>query len=104
MLPDFVEDCGGGVYCVDTGFHRPRFDAAWLMVHEGRAAFIDTGTNLALPRHLATLDALGLPRDAVDFVILWMSCEPITKLESNDSSRLPRTRAADPSPTLTTLE
>jgi glyoxylase-like metal-dependent hydrolase (beta-lactamase superfamily II) len=69
MLPDFVDDCGHGVYCIDTGFHRPGFDAAWLVVHEGRAAFIDTGTNLALPRHLATLDALGLARDAVDHVI-----------------------------------
>ena len=69
MLPDFVEDCGHGVFCIDTGFHRPGFDAAWLVVHAGRAAFIDTGTNLALPRHLAALDALGLGRDAVDYVI-----------------------------------
>lgn len=69
MLPDFVEDCGHGVFCIDTGFHRPGFDAAWLVVHEGRAAFVDTGTNLALPRHLAALDALGLGRDAVDYVI-----------------------------------
>ena len=35
----------------------------------GRAAFFDTGTNLAVPRLLATLDALGLARDAVDWVI-----------------------------------
>jgi glyoxylase-like metal-dependent hydrolase (beta-lactamase superfamily II) len=69
MLPDFVEDCGHGVFCIDTGFHRPRFDAAWLVVHDGRAAFIDTGTNFALPRHLAALEALGLPREAVDYVI-----------------------------------
>jgi glyoxylase-like metal-dependent hydrolase (beta-lactamase superfamily II) len=69
MLPDFVEDCGDGVFAIDTGFHRPRFDAAWLVVHAGRAAFVDTGTNLALPRHLAALDALGLARDAVDYVI-----------------------------------
>jgi glyoxylase-like metal-dependent hydrolase (beta-lactamase superfamily II) len=68
-LPAFVEDLGSGVYAVDTGFHRPRFDAAYLVVHNGRAAFIDTGTNHAVPRHLAALDALGLPRSAVDFVI-----------------------------------
>ena len=35
----------------------------------GRAAFIDTGTNFAVPRLLAALDALGLARDAVDWVI-----------------------------------
>jgi glyoxylase-like metal-dependent hydrolase (beta-lactamase superfamily II) len=68
-LPDYVEDLGHGVYAIDTGFHRPRFDAAFLVVANGRAAFVDTGTNFALPRHLATLDALGLGRDAVDYVI-----------------------------------
>jgi glyoxylase-like metal-dependent hydrolase (beta-lactamase superfamily II) len=68
-LPSFVDDLGTGVYAIDTGYHRPRFDAAYLVVHGGRAAFIDTGTNHAVPRLLATLDVLGLPRDAVDFVI-----------------------------------
>ena len=70
MLPDFVEDLGHNVFAIDTGFHRPRFDAAYLVLSdEGRAAFIDTGTNHALPRHLAALDALGVPRDAAEFVI-----------------------------------
>jgi glyoxylase-like metal-dependent hydrolase (beta-lactamase superfamily II) len=68
-LPDFVEPLDAGVYAIDTGFHRPRFDAAYLMVHEGRAAFIDTGTNHAVPRLLRALEALGLARDAVDYVI-----------------------------------
>jgi len=69
-LPAFVEDLGHNVFAIDTGFHRPRFDAAYLVLSDdGRAAFIDTGTNHALPRHLAALDALGLPRSAVDFVI-----------------------------------
>lgn len=69
VLPDYLDDLGGGVYAIDTGFQRPRFDAAYLLVHEGRAAFIDNGTNHALPRHLGALDALGLTRDAVEFVI-----------------------------------
>ena len=68
-LPAFVDDLGSGVYAIDTGFQRDRFDAAFLVVHKGRAAFIDTGTNHAVPRHLAALDALGLARDAVDWVI-----------------------------------
>ena len=68
-LPDCACDLGGGVYAIDTGFQRPRFDAAYLVVDNGRAAFIDTGTNHAVPRLLATLDALGLRRDAVDHVI-----------------------------------
>ncbi len=70
MLPEFVEDLGHNVFALDTGFNRPRFDAAYLVLSdEGRAAFIDAGTNHALPRHLAALDALGVPHDAVDFVI-----------------------------------
>jgi glyoxylase-like metal-dependent hydrolase (beta-lactamase superfamily II) len=68
-LPAFVEPLGYGVHAIDTGFQRPRFDAAYLLVHEGRAAFIDSGPQLALPRLLHALDALGLARDAVDWVI-----------------------------------
>ncbi len=68
-LPSYVEALGHGVHAIDTGFHRERFDAAYLIVERGRAAFVDTGTNFALPRLLGALDALGLGRDAVDFVI-----------------------------------
>ena len=68
-LPDFVQALGDGIHVVDTGFQRPRFDAAYLVVEGGRAAFVDTGTNHAVPRLLAALEALGLERDAVDYVI-----------------------------------
>jgi glyoxylase-like metal-dependent hydrolase (beta-lactamase superfamily II) len=68
-LPAYVEPLGDGIYCIDTGFHRPRFDAAYLVLNEGRAAFIDTGTNFALPRLLGAVDALGIERSAVDWVI-----------------------------------
>ena len=54
---------------VDTGFVRPRFDASFLMVENGRAAFIETGPNSAVPRLLAALEAQGLHPDAVDYVI-----------------------------------
>ena len=67
--PPWAEDLGHGIHAVDTGFHRDRFDAAYLMVQDGRAAFIDTGTNFAVPRLLGLLDALGLSREAVDHVI-----------------------------------
>jgi glyoxylase-like metal-dependent hydrolase (beta-lactamase superfamily II) len=68
-LPAYVEPLGDGIFCIDTGFHRPRFDAAYLMVQDGRAAFIDTGTNFALARLLGALDALGVQCTAVDWVI-----------------------------------
>jgi glyoxylase-like metal-dependent hydrolase (beta-lactamase superfamily II) len=68
-LPRWLQPLSHGVFAVDTGFHRDNFDAAYLVVHEGRAAFIDTGTNFALPRLLGALDALGLARTAVDWII-----------------------------------
>ena len=69
MLPNFIEDLGHGIYAIDTGFQRPRFDAAYLIVENGRAAFIDTGTNHAVPRLLAALESLGLVPANVDWVI-----------------------------------
>lgn len=58
-----------GITVVDTGFVRPRFDASYLLVENGRAAFIETGPNSAVPRLLAALEAQGLEREAVDYVI-----------------------------------
>lgn len=60
---------GHGVHAIDTGFQRPRFDAAYLIVDAGRAAFVDTGTRHALPRLLGALSALGLSVEQVDWVI-----------------------------------
>ncbi|MFM1856659.1 MAG: hypothetical protein RLZ83_1968 [Pseudomonadota bacterium] len=68
-LPAYLEPLDDGVHLIDTGFHRERFDAAYLLVQNGRAAFIDTGTNFSVPRLLGALEALGLARDAVDWVI-----------------------------------
>ncbi len=68
-LPAFAEALSHGIYCIDTGFHRPRFDAAYLIVEDGHAAFVDTGTNFGVPRLLDTLAALGLAPADVDAVI-----------------------------------
>src|SRR3954452_3745649 len=66
---EFVDRLADGIHVVDTGFHLPRYDAAYLIVENGRAAFVDTGTNHAVPRLLAALDAAGLAAEAVDMVI-----------------------------------
>ncbi len=68
-LPFHTHDLGHGIHAIDTGFERAQFDAAYLVVDSGRAAFIDTGHNAAVPRLLEALEALGLPREAVDWVI-----------------------------------
>lgn len=59
-----------GIHVIDTGFHRPAFDACYLVVENGRGAFIDTGTTHSLPRLLAAVDAAGLQRSDVDWVIV----------------------------------
>ncbi len=68
-LPAFVDRLEHGIHVIDTGFQRDRFDASYLIVEKGRAAFVDTGTNHALPRLLAALAAAGLAPEAVDMVI-----------------------------------
>ncbi len=66
---EFSTAHGHGIWSIDTGYQRPHFDAAYLMVERGRAAFIDTGTGHSVPRLLDALAAAGVARDAVDWVI-----------------------------------
>jgi len=64
------EDLGHGIHAIDTGFVRPFFDASHLVVEQGRAAFVDVGTKFSVPTLLAALDGLGLPHEAVEYVIV----------------------------------
>lgn len=59
-----------GIVTVDTGFHRPAFDAAYLLVERGRAAFIDCGTQHSIPALLEALARCGLSETEVDWLIL----------------------------------
>jgi len=59
-----------GIHVIDTGFVRPRFDAAYLLVHNGHGAFIDCGTNHSTPRLLGALDDAGIDASRVDWLIL----------------------------------
>jgi glyoxylase-like metal-dependent hydrolase (beta-lactamase superfamily II) len=68
-LPAYLHPLSHGIYAVDSGFERECFDSAYLIVQDGRAAFVDTAHNGAVPRLLGALDALGIARDAVDWVI-----------------------------------
>jgi glyoxylase-like metal-dependent hydrolase (beta-lactamase superfamily II) len=61
---------GEGIFALDSGYVRPDFDAIHLMVESDRAAIIDTGTRHSVPRVLAALDELGIPRGNVDWVVL----------------------------------
>jgi glyoxylase-like metal-dependent hydrolase (beta-lactamase superfamily II) len=59
-----------GIHAIDTGFVRPGLAASYLLVRNGRAAFVDTGTGRSVPGLLAGLAALGIAREEVDYVIL----------------------------------
>src|SRR5580698_1059037 len=59
-----------GIYTIDTGFVRPQFDAAYLLVHQGHGAFIDCGTNHAVPRLLQALSEAGIGAAQVGWLIL----------------------------------
>ena len=59
-----------GIHVIDTGFVRPRLDAAYLVVEQGRGAFIDCGVNHSVPLLLAALAQAGLRPGDVDWLIL----------------------------------
>jgi len=63
-------DYGNGIIAFDAGYVRPILAAIHLVVEAGRVAFIDTGSNDALPNALSALKRLDLDTSAVDFVIL----------------------------------
>lgn len=63
-------DYGNGIVAFDAGYVRPILAAIHVVIEAGRVAFIDTGSNDALPNALAALKKLGLDSDAVDYIVL----------------------------------
>ena len=61
---------GNGVFALDSGYVRERLDAIHIIVEAGRAIIVDTATAHSAPRVLAALEALGVPREAVDWIIV----------------------------------
>ncbi len=59
-----------GIHTIDTGFQREQFDAAYLIVHGARGAFVDCGTNHSVPNMLSALGRAGLAPADVDFLML----------------------------------
>jgi len=68
-MPCFTR-VGEGVFAVDTEYFRPLMDASHLIIDQGRAAYIDTGTSLSVPNLLAALHANGLEESCVDAIFL----------------------------------
>jgi len=59
-----------GIFAVDAEYLYPGHAAVHIVLENGRAAFVDTGTSHSVPYLLAALDALGIAREAVDYVFL----------------------------------
>jgi glyoxylase-like metal-dependent hydrolase (beta-lactamase superfamily II) len=63
-------DYRNGIYAFDAGYVRHQLAAIHLIVDDGHAAFVDTGSNASLLRAMEALATLGLTPESVDYVLL----------------------------------
>jgi glyoxylase-like metal-dependent hydrolase (beta-lactamase superfamily II) len=63
-------DAGDGIVAIDTLYLRPFADASHLVISDGHAAFVDTGTNSSVPLLLDALRQYDLDPGDVDYVFL----------------------------------
>ncbi|ENO90627.1 MBL fold metallo-hydrolase [Thauera linaloolentis] len=59
-----------GIHALESGYGRPLLAAIHIVVDEGRAAIIDTGSNNSVPRVLSALAVLGIAPENVEWVML----------------------------------
>lgn len=67
---EYVTAHPDGILAVDSGYGRKGLAAIHLIIHQGVAAVIDTGTNASVPRVLAALAAAGVAPEKVAWVML----------------------------------
>jgi glyoxylase-like metal-dependent hydrolase (beta-lactamase superfamily II) len=69
MRPAIIDyDCG--ISALDSGFIRPWLAAIYLIVENGRAAIVDTGSNACVDTVFAALAEKQIAPEHVDYVIL----------------------------------
>lgn len=59
-----------GISAIDAQFHRPGRAAIHLLLEQGVAALVDTGTNFSIPGVIAVLKSKNIPLESVAYVIL----------------------------------
>ena len=64
-----LTDFRAGITAIDADYVRPRLAASHLVIDDGRAAFVDTGTTLSLPNLLGALTAKDIDPADVDWVL-----------------------------------
>jgi len=70
MTRPIHEPVGTGVFAVDTWHARERAVAGYLIVEDGLAALVDTGTHLSAPNFLRALRELGIDAERVAYILL----------------------------------
>ena len=65
-----IIDYGSGISALDSGFIRPWLAAIYLIVQDGRAAIVDTGSNACTDAVMAALADKQIAPERVDYVIL----------------------------------
>jgi glyoxylase-like metal-dependent hydrolase (beta-lactamase superfamily II) len=68
-LAEKLSEFRAGITAIDVDYVRPKLAASHLVVDGGRAAFVDTGTTHSLATLLYALEAKGIDRSAVDWVL-----------------------------------
>lgn len=68
--PTRSTELGFGIVAIDVEFARPLMAASHLIVDDGHAAFVDTGTNSSVPALLHELEARDIAPEQVDYVLL----------------------------------
>jgi len=59
----------GGITCIDAGYVAPGVACFYLVEGHGEYALVETGTAHSLPNLWLTLDALGLAREQLRYVV-----------------------------------
>jgi glyoxylase-like metal-dependent hydrolase (beta-lactamase superfamily II) len=70
MTPVVVYPRRQDIVTLDAEYVRPGLAAVHLIIEQGHAALIDTGTHTAVPHVLAALAERGIPPENVDYVIV----------------------------------
>lgn len=68
--PAPAQALGYGITCIDTLQERPGMACCYLLERGADVAFVEAGTSLGVPRLLALLDARGIARARVRYVIV----------------------------------
>lgn len=70
MVLPLVTEFGHGISAIDAQYHRPCRAAIHLLVEQGMAALIDTGTNFSIPGVVEVLKSKRIPLENIAYVIL----------------------------------